>query len=150
MRNKIKRFKRLAVIDFILQWVLLILPYVVLFTIYNKQWIKTTDDKISFTLGGILCIVVMVLVMVGKTKAMSYGLSKWIFGIVVVWLFKSALNELLIIMCGGFAGYIGFLIFGIRHKNNLKKYEQYIQSARTLEVFNSAEKLEFDKNGNLK
>lgn len=150
MRKKIKSFKRKQVLSAILKWITLIVPYFVLFLIYRKDWVSTTDDKISFGIGGIVCLVVMVLVICGKAKFMSYGISKWIVVILAAWFFKTALANLLVVLCGGFAGYIGYAIFSITEKNNKAKYIQYLQAARTQEVLNCGEKLEFDKNGNLK
>ena len=123
-----KRNKRLF---WLLEYVTLLLPYVVWFIAKREVYFTSVEQTISVSIGGAACIVVFVLAVNNKIGFLK-GLGGFIALGLITWLLAPVMNDLTWISIIGGSGFLVSCIF-----KKLKLHEQkYCDAYITKEVNN--------------
>lgn len=147
-KNKILTCKRRWWLYETLRPLSLILPFLVLCIINHKEYFVTSDAKWSCSIGFIVVTVVAVLSTVPKLPK----INKYIFGliaVIVVWLFKTVVHDLMYIVTIEYVGFILYGFFTKKAKEYHLAYDDYIKALRNREVMESGEKITVNERGKL-
>lgn len=124
-----KQHKNRSIIFTILEYFSLLIPYVIIMLV-NADTYFTKSNKISMSIGCIICIFVAVIIVAKKTQWLK-GLPVFIIGLLISILMKDVLDDMTIIFLWGGIGYAVSLFFGKRAKYHKLQYEKH----DTAEIF---------------
>ena len=126
----------------------LIIPFLVLCIINHKEYFVTSDDKWSCGVGFVIIAVVTIFSTVPKFPKVN----KYLFGligVVVVWLFKTVVHDLVWITTLEYVGFLLYSFFTNMANKYHKAYDDYILAIRNREVMNSKENIKVNEKGKL-
>lgn len=113
----------------ILEYFALLIPYIIIMLV-NADTYFTKSNKISMSIGCVVCAIVMVIILAKKTHWLK-GLPVFIVGLLISVLMKDVLDDMTIIFLWGGIGYAVSLFFGKRAKYHKLQYEKH----DTAEIF---------------
>jgi len=113
---------------YICSFVCSIAPIVIYFAVNSEKYIKSPEDTVKLCFGGLICLFLVAIKVMGKLKLPSSTLT---FGIVflLAYLLKSITDDLLIFSFLALVGDIGDKIFFMIPISKIKKNMEYERTA---------------------
>lgn len=117
--------------------------------LFGTVFLSTAVSKTSFKAGFIIAVIVLVFTAIPKLPKFN-GLAWYIVVVLLVWLFKMLLGDLVLIVTTSFVGYVVSLIFKYYTNKNRKFFEQYWNAILNKEVYESKEEITLNSRGGVK
>ena len=120
--------RALVVLLFICSFICSVAPIIVYFAVNSEKYIKTPEDTFKLCFGGLICLGLIMLKVIGKLKLPSSTVA---FGFLFLlsYLLKSITDDLLIFSFLALAGDLADKIFFGIPISRLKKSIEYERSA---------------------